>query len=269
MKPKSNSPSFAETWRQAGTVLSKHENRLTLIEAILVTFVVAMLYGTLQSVTALIIAPFEGEETLSALILGLVVIGVYFLLILLVTLFLTLPLVFGILTMASRAARGEEITLSMLFSPFSAGRRYARALGFSWAFLWRLSLFSLVAALTWSISIAFLGKAIWVWLLCGLLTALETVLFFWLSARRFFALAALIEADVPLRRAKRMVRGLPNVRGQLIFLVRFVPWILLGLVTVGILLLWDTLPRMAVMYFCYATRINEMNMIRSEETINE
>ena len=53
-----------------------------------------------------------------------------------------------------------------------------------------------------------------------------------------------------------------------VFFIGFLPWLLLGICTLGLLLLWDTLPRMLITYFRYSDAINQMTIIQSEEYRN-
>ena len=50
--------------------------------------------------------------------------------------------------------------------------------------------------------------------------------------------------------------------------IGFFPWIVLSFLTVGILLLADTLPRMLIAYFRLCRKLNELTT-QSEELINE
>ena len=47
-----------------------------------------------------------------------------------------------------------------------------------------------------------------------------------------------------------------SVQFSLRFIISFLPSILLGILTLGIYLVWETLPKMAISYFCYVGQID-------------
>ncbi len=267
-RSKTNMPSVSESRRQAGAALERHESRLTLIGAILVMLPTVMLYVGMQSLSILLYHVLSKGGTQRAELFTVLVLSLCLIAVIALTLLLTLPLVVGYLEMARRAWRGETVALADLFFAFSSVGRYARAIGISWYLLWRagLGLF-VVGATAW---IGFIGiGSIWSGLICIGLVLIELSVLFCIFGRSFLSLAAALDRGVSIKEAKRFARGHTNLRAAWAFFRHFFFRVLLGLVTIGILLLWDTIPRMAVTYFGYAERILNENTIRTEEIEHE
>ena len=262
---KPNVPRFSEQSGRATGVLARGETRLVLIEALAVMMVQMMLYMLLTQ-TAMTVEMSLGPvgsatyERFSNLVILL-----WLLTVSLVGLFVSVPLWVGFLRMAARATDGEEILLVMLFEPFSSWRAYRRAVGLGWMPVWRVLLLVFVVAIT---CIALEGSGV-VGIFVGVLLVIgELLLFFCLYARRLFVAAVVLKRDMSLREAKRMTKKWRGIACTVRFGGYALLWWMLGLLTVGILLVWDTLPRMAVMYFGYAEEM-ETNMIQLEEDKHE
>lgn len=89
-----------------------------------------------------------------------------------------------------------------------------------------------------------------------------------LCSRRFHVVAVVLRKDMSLREAKRMTKKWRGFACSNRFELHFFLWFILGLLTFGILLVWDTLPRMALIYFGYAEEM-EKNTIQLEEDKHE
>lgn len=258
-KKKPNIPRFSEVWKRAGDVLAREESRLTLIEALLVEMMSVMLYAVLTQTAATVYSALGDGRFEDAVIFG------YLGAVLVLFWLLSFPLFVGFLQMAGRAADGEQITLAMLFEPFSSWRAYRRVLGFEWMLLWRSMLLWIAVLITCVIAESG-GTVI---LLIGVVLVIgELILFSCLYGRRFFVAAVAIRKDVSLREAKRMTKKWRGLAVWIRFDWHFFLWWMLGLLTLGILLVWDTLPRMALIYFGYAEAM-ETNTIQLEEDKHE
>ena len=256
-------PSVSDARQSAGDVLAVRENRLLLIEALMVLLVLVSLYITVFKTFALLATPILSGDNVwlsSAMLL------LYVLLLLALTLFLTLPSVVGFFLLAGAIERGEDVTLSLLFSPFASRRQYARALRLSWGALWKFGLFVLAVILTPQISSSLFAGSIVADLICGVIVLVELAVGILLISRYFPVMAQISFENLSVREARMLVRkGYPCGIG-IVFGFSFLPWILLGVLTFGVLLLWDVLPRMAVAYFRYCRLIRETILnIHSEE----
>lgn len=89
-----------------------------------------------------------------------------------------------------------------------------------------------------------------------------------LCSRRFHVVAVVLRKGVSFREAKRMTKKWRGFACSNRFELHFFLWFILGLLTFGILLVWDTLPRMALIYFGYAEEM-EKNTIQLEEDKHE
>ena len=250
--------------REMSPLLFVNRNRLRLIVgiSILLLLITAylMLYNTYFGVLALTLSADVGEAVLLWGLLGFLV------LISLFSVFLAMPLMLGFLKMAQNTLERGACDLRDLFSPFADRKSYRRALYLSFAGYWKIGVTVLAVFLTCALFSHFFFGSLIAGLLCGVIVLLEICLSIWLLLRRFPLLAVALYSELPMRDAKRIARGM---RARMpacgfLFFLSFIPAILLGLVTIGVLLIGDTLPRMALSYFCYCKRMNE-TIIRSEE----
>lgn len=264
-KKKPNIPRFCELWKRAGDVLARKETRLTLIEALVVMMLQIMLYMVLTQTAMTAEASLGPVESVRYERFSDTVILAWLAVVSLIGAFLSFPLLVGFLRMAVRAADGEEIVVAMLFEPFSSWRSYRRALGLEWMLIWRWTLFLIVVLVT--CVIAAIGGNVMIWMGIALVIG-EVTLFSYLYARRFFVAAVVIRRDVSFREAKRMTKKWRGFACSNRFELHFFLWFILGLLTFGILLVWDTLPRMALIYFGYAEEM-EKNTIQLEEDKHE
>ena len=241
---------------EAGAVLSEHANRLTLMLAVMVAVSPLMLCLSATSLFRLAVVPLFSEMEW----LGY---GLMILLILTVLLLLVFPLGTGLWRLASEMEAGREPDLADIFYAFSQKDAYRTALRVSYSALWRLSI---LVALEWGLyGLLFTASrgAVWMLLLGIPLYVGVFLLWAWLSMRSFllpyFAMI-LPDAAVRMRPYARSVGAY--------YWIGFFPWIVLSLLTVGILLLADLLPRMLIAYFRLCRKLNELTT-QSEELINE
>ncbi len=239
---------------ESGEVLAKNSNRLTLILAIMVAACPLMLYLSVLSVLRLSVLPlFSEREFLGTLIAACIL--------LVLSLFVTLPLWTGLLWMAKNMEAGEATPLTELFYAFSDRKTYGKALKLSWSVLWRVSV--LIAA-EWGTALFVTNVfnesafgSLW-----GIPLYLAIfVAWFFLAVRSFLMpyLAWQIPDDAP-----RMCPYARSVGTR--YCLGFFPWIVLSFMTFGILLLADTLPRMLIAYFRLCKKLNEFTT-QSEELI--
>ena len=210
------------------------------------TFLPAPLFGILDGVTLFLIAA------------------------VLITWMLTLPYLLGILKLACMIGREEDASLADVFSSFASLRAYGKELWLSFNIIWKLWLiFDLAAGICYLTAKLAPGNLLAA-IVAALLVICEVLLGFVLCLLRFPHLYAALREDESQRaaraHAREMARACPT--GGVMFFLGYVPWICLGVLSVGIFLLADVLPRMCVSYFRYCDMINE-SMTRSEEEINE
>lgn len=232
--------------RASSEVLSRRGNRLRLIEALLLTVLMCGLYAVIDGMAS-VLAPLLPQTQLFSLLLHVCRGCVWFLL----SLFLIFPLLVGLFRMAYRMERQQETVLAELFDAFGSAKAYGRALGLSFGFAWRAALTVLVVCGTYSLADALklpLAAVVGV----SLLIVAEVAVCILLMSRSFYTLAlSFLEPNASLsqcrRASKRMYRA-ARLRG-VGFLLHFLPQLLLGLMTFGILLLMHTLPKMLIAYF--------------------
>ncbi len=260
-----NDRSFSLVHREAGQILSRRGNRLLLIEAWMVLLVMLPLYSLVGSVIWAIPQEWIGNE--SAALVRWAFYGCF---LLAFSLFATLPLFVGLLGMAERMERDEETVLADLFLPFSSRRRYVRALRISFGILWRGILAILPAIVTVTVVTRFANGNTLAALICAALVLAEIALGVVLWLRHFFAPYADISNmdGIPPRHpqdasALRQTAWREGAR----FWFGYLPHIVLGVLTVGIYLFAETLPRMCVAYFRRCRYINESLILSEEEKI--
>ena len=252
---KSKNPSPASAYARAGEILSLRENRLTLIEGLILLFVLAPFHITVKTVYELMLALWIPEGS-TLLFVGVTV--AYGVLTAALLIFLTLPVLLGFVHMAGEMVRGGRVPLVTMFHPFSSGRCYSDTLYLSSTLFARIGLAVLLVSLCRQFMFLYVEETLAVQLLSGFTAILLIVGVLLLSLRRFPTVARLDACDGD----DEGVLSVPTKREAFgygfSFFISYIPWLLLGILTLGILLLWDTLPRMAVAYFCYAEEIDEI-----------
>lgn len=222
-------------WRETTWILSRRGNRLRLsfggliwVASLLPYLSVLFLLGALTA-----------EQTEGAF-LPLLSLGATFLMTLLL-LFVTLPLLAGLFRLAARMEAEEETELSELFWCFTDRRAYARA--FACGISLGLPLLCLVAApcLVTDLLSPFAGDSPARWLLVALLAVVaDFLVLFWLLGRFGVPFAILCDGK---RTGGRMRRA------GVWYACRMLPHLLLSVLTLFILFIADTMPRMLVLYF--------------------
>ncbi|MBQ8309807.1 MAG: hypothetical protein IJX80_02195, partial [Clostridia bacterium] len=164
----------------------------------------------------------------------------------------TAPTLFGLFRIAGKLAADEEAVLADLFYAFSDRHVYARALATVRGLLFRGTIVWFACEITYLLFVYALPPTLPNAVLCGLLIGIEILCgLVWLLCRYPYLWATIRFEDMPLPdaydRAREHVSS-PLFRGWR-FTFGFVPWLLLGFFTVGILWIADTLPRMLVAYF--------------------
>ena len=257
------SADFAGAYREAGQILGIRGNRLLLIEAILISLLTVLLYVFLCD-TYMVMLGYWMYGT--DLFLSVALSALLEALISLLTLFFTLPLLIGLFGLAGDMERGGASVLADLFAPFSTAQSYRRALSLSWGAFWRFGLIVLAVRLTCSFGVVFFEGSLLAGLICGVLVAVEIIVGLCLTGRCFSSMATAHASGLPIKAARAHAKATWRMcrTGGAIFVLNLLPRILLGLLTLGVLLLWETLPRMLVAYFRYCRYMNEFT-IRSEE----
>ena len=175
------------------------------------------------------------------------------------TLLVTLPLLYGVSRMAFRMECREEVLLSDLFAPFTSGRGYFYALHVSWRVLRLLSLIVLMIFFTESAIAALIVSphlARMLGILCFLAEAVIGICFLY---GQFPLLAATVREDCCEGENNTLscVSMSTSQRYAHRFFKRFFVRLLLGVLSMGIYLLWDVIPCMLVSYFRYCRYIND------------
>ena len=234
---------------EADAILATGANRLVLIEAILVLCLFAALFTSLASALSIGVSALLGETDTSATLLG----DLISLLFVALVVFFAAPVVLGVFRLGARMQAGEEPMLGDMFYFLSSRQRYLLALRTSW--LGSLKLLVAIAAIDaigmiWTelvpdtllfdiLSVFVIAIVIFLYLIWLLFP--YSKLYFWLQKDE-----APKERDVYLR----------SPRGGLRFLWFFLPWLLLGCISIGLLLVLDVFPRMMLTYFCDCERKN-------------
>ncbi len=249
---------------EASELLSINGNRLKLIEALVLCLLLVPFYIGVYRLIAIAASEFV---MVPSLVWMWIWNGTGFF----ITLLLALPLILGVFEMAERMERGEDTTLIDLFSQFTSWSRYVSAVWLSWKLLW---IPSLAAFLMWgSVELfdALLISDAKSATLLGWFTAtvFGIVGLFFMMCRFGAIVTAFRQADdsqgeiqakqlSAWRRYKHCDRFWRN------YFLR----ILLGILSVGVLLLLDVIPEMLIAYFRYYRYMND-NDVTSEEQRDE
>ena len=257
-------PEASAARQDAGRTLSVNGNRLLLALGVLILLPSVMLYILLESTIAYVTSIGEPIATdHAAFLLGE---GLYYLIALLLTLLLIMPLWLGLLALASKVEAGEPAVLADVLDSFASRRSYRRAVRFAMGSLPRLLCIYAVVVLTYRLAQNDVGTSFWSALGMALLITLELVLGFAFCAKDFFAAYLLYRTTLSPREARRQSRMLVRRSRGIAYryAVDYLPGLLLSVVTLGTVLVADTLPRMLVSYFTLCHNTNEM-IIQSEE----
>lgn len=236
---------------ECGEILATDANRITLILGIMVCCTPLMLFLMLSTTFEGVLIPMLGEKAQ----------WVYAVLPPILMLFFVLPLWAGLFFMASEMEARRRAYLSDVFWSFSGGGEYLSALRCSWALFWRVG----VLWWTWQAGMELFSRLgngrILILALGAIPLLLFSVLWIRFSLRGFFGVYRVFCRPSEMRRMRPYARSL-----GLGYLRMYLPWLLLSLLTVGILFLADTLPGMLVSYFRLCRKLNEKTT-QSEELI--
>ena len=253
---------FAELREQVGEVLSTNANRLKMIEATMVSATPLLLYMTLFSTYRAVLLPFfearEGILTPWLCRLG------FWGFVSALTLLFTLPLLSGLLYMAREMEAGAEVELPDVFHAFSGGGAYREALRISWQFLWRVALLLLCEELLYGLfDLVGLWDSGFGWIADLLMLTVFAAWMFFVGLRGFLSAYLTLQPRQVRARMRRLSLGV-----GFWYWIRWIPWLLLSLLTFCILLLADVLPRMLICYY-RVCRIIKENTEQSEEDNHE
>ncbi len=216
---------------EADAILATGANRLLLIEAILIVCVFVALFISLQSATALLLTRFIENEILSSL-LPAIVSFVY----LALGIFFAAPVVLGLFRLAEQMQAGKAPVLMDLFYYLSNSERYRQGLRATWLGSLKVVLMVLIID-----TVNILCPFAW---LSEILAPLVILLFIaWMLFPYSKLYSRLRKTDKPIR-----------LGGGIRLVWFFLPWLLLGLVSIGLLLVLDVFPRMLLTYFCDCDR---------------
>ena len=259
-------PDFRSARVAAGGILSRKSNRLKLMEgivvclmAILLSFLLSGLFRAVVNLTR----PENTAETISRILFE-AFIALYYL-------FAVLPLLIGLSGMAAKMAKDASVSLAELFSPFSGGKAYRVALRSAFRFFWTVGLMILAVRGTLALFDLWIERSgVGIAVLAGFTVVGEVILWLVLAMRQFPTLSLILFCGMTVRDARSRTRSMKKRarKGGLVWLLSFLPWILLGLLTFGILLLCDILPRMCISYFLYSDQLTE-SVISPEVTNHE
>ncbi len=234
-------PSPFSSLSRAGELLTVDGRRIVLVEALLLCLPTVGAYVLLGKLYAFLC-------TLPILVFWELVLltSGYVLLLCALTLFLALPQAYGFLQMCRAVSHNRTPLPIELFAGFGDGRSYRQMLRLSWRAFWRMLCLAGAVALT-MLLVSYIPSPLIAWLVCTLCIIAECILYLWLVLRGFGAAASVLEgADFPV----------PNRKGGARFALACLPHVLLGLLTLGIYLLWDVLPRIGVAYFGYCRQLH-------------
>ena len=221
--------------READSILATGANRLLLIEAILIVCVFVVLFTSLQSATAFLLMATVPNDTVASLLfwaasLVFLVLGILF----------AAPVILGLFRLVEQMQAGEDPVLLDLFYFLSSRERYRQSLHITRTASRKIATAVIVGSgidFAWSILVpdAFLFNTLY-GMLMTIIIILCTV---WLLFPYGKLYSLLKNQNKPLCQC-----------GGIRFVFFFFPWILLGFISVGLLLVLDVIPRMLLTYFC-------------------
>lgn len=239
---------FADLRRESGAILSQNGNRLTLMLALIFCLFSLGLYFVIgYAFSACLWLLEENESALVCLSLGAQAVLYLFVRL------LAVPLLSGLVRIADCMRRGESVSLTALFYGFSTYTRYRRTLRLTRCLMWLGYGTALLAAGTYGLFASLPTVTLTTALLCALVIALEIVGAVVLSFRAYPVLYwGVCRESLSMREVKREAhRRIPSpTAAGARFLLGWIHWIALGILTLGVLLLADVLPRMLVSYCC-------------------
>ena len=251
--PQSRKMNLSLAKREADAILATNANRLLLIEALLICGVFVALYLSMTASFASLLSILSQESESLTLLLTL---G-YLLALGTLMLFLACPVLLGLFHLAERMQAGDAPTLGDLFYFLTSRVRYRRALSLSLAAFWKIALFVAVSGFTTEFFDHLQKTTFLTSLCCWVLVFAELLATVALLLHRYaVCFYALRFEDAPVSQARRMAQNDARTLGARAphFILSFLPWILLGIFSIGLLLVLDVIPRMLITYFCDCDR---------------
>lgn len=255
-------PETGDARRETSALLANGGNRLLLIEASLVVLVSFFFLTFLAMLTDAFLLP-EADETGAVIgVAAVLLLGVLW------NLFLILPLLLGLLSAAQRMERDENAQLPDVFRFFGSGREYRIALNLSFGVTWRLVLTAGIVSATFFAVVWHFPGNLAANLCCVVLILAELAAAFLLCTRPFMTLYFVFLGE-PVRTARRHARmcAKKNRMAGARYFLDYLPWILLSVLTLGVLFFADVLPRMAISYFRFCRNTHTV-LIESKEIEN-
>ncbi len=230
-----------EARMRAGDILAQKGTRLVLCESILLMLAQIMVYLIIYNVFSLIAMRVSDPDVATLLLIPCLILWIV------LAHLITLPLLYSYFVLCKQAAMGKRIFLSELFLPFTSKENYKTLLLYANSAFWHWILAFDVIVVTMvakELINSVLPSLVWI---IPILFAVECVAFLFLNAFRFYALYELLFPEM-------------QARGAFCASLRFwwsggIWWVLLGLLTCGILLIADTLPRLSVAYIEYCEKL--------------
>ncbi len=267
MEKKAYGSLFTASLKDAGEILSRDGHRLTLVMSLLFFLLSAAPYFLLKTAAELLFAVLPLTQLAGEILLALLVPGLW----LLHSLLVVLPLWQGYMALAVSMAEEGEADPHLLLSAFSGKTEYRRALSGAWAVLWRMGLVALSVLAVY----LYAAKQYADSPLHALVSALVIILLVLLGLCWCLSLYGMgyfgaRHRRMPWRTVRKQTRELLS-RSPLLplrFAFYFLPRILLGLLTLGIYLVADLVPRMALCAICDC-RDRETLFTKQTVTISE
>ena len=256
---------FRRANEEASVILFRRSNRLKLVEGLLFC-ATAFIFALLLREACLQMAAKLTKTVTGTALLALTGDLLFWLF----SFFVVAPLCLGFLQMAARMANDEEVFLPELFLPLLSGKAFGSSLLTLFPFYWKISLFSLLPNILFEVLKFYFGKPLWLVLSGGFVLIILHIVWLLLALRAFVRLSFLLQWRMPLLaagRANRQIAG-KSFSGGGVWWLCYLPRILLGFLTIGILLIADVIPRMMISYFRYAGRMTEY-AFSSEEPNDE
>lgn len=236
-----------EARKNADAILATGANRLLLIEAILIVCVFAAMFTAFYSALSLLLSAVLGGNTTLSPLLSYAVLLIY----LVAVIFFAAPVVLGLFRLAERMQAGDAPVLMDLFYFLSSRKRYLRGLRITW--IGSLKLVTAIVAVD-TINTVLNNQpanALSFRPFGGLTIALLIFLYVLWMLFPYSKLYCLLKQEDSIPDKYAYLRA---AHGGARFVCFFLPWLLLGFVSIGILLVLDVIPRMLLTYFCECDR---------------
>lgn len=238
-QPDRSANGWRSLWRDGTAILSRDGNRLRFISAILTVATVILPYLLLLQLRELLLSSVylsDGGK-----------VPVFFCteaLLLLLTVFLTLPLLSGLFYLAERMEAGEKTALPDVFHAFTDGAAYRVGLRTGLCMAFPLAVLIAAPRAVIALLSGFAGQQPLRWLLVAFAAVATDLLLFVLLLGGFRWIYAGFRHEKGQKSGGRSAR-----RVGLWFSVRFLPHLILSVLSLLIYLIADILPRMLISYF--------------------